>query len=779
MTKHGLINGAIYVTQAVLDEFASGSHPANIADKHQIFADDNDELFHLDPNGNERIIATVPAFAGNSLKTVRLNVGETALEFVASVDTDEKVGIDAVATPGYIGSASNDGVLRTSAPLTYADGGDFITLGFDGTNPTFVGFTLTGDITSTGTAIDWDLIDANASALSFDSVGKAGILEIVTLDGAEGVNMSGFCAVSGALTGNTVNGLTLSGTGTMDIAAGKTVNVDTNLTVNTVNVTLNQTLQTSDSPSFAGITLTGDITTTGAAIDWDLIDNNASALSFDATDKTGILVVVTLNGAEGVSMSGFCNVTGTVTGGTITDGTATLTGGALSGVTSYEGLDLQENVTGFQIEGGSGVSKTLTVSETCSINQNLNTGSSPSFTNFTLTGGTVTLSSTTFDFDLKDNEANALSFDAPGQAAILVIDTTNGSERVYFGKDVHIAGNLTVDGASVEFTVSQLTVEDKLITLNHNGAVNSGGGSGIEIEEDSVKTAYIKLAADTDGWEFKAPDNAGIWTVDITATKLWTVNGNLNVEGDSAINQDVTSDTTPTWVSVTLTGLTASKPVFTTAGKVLTSTGTVPVDQGGSGQTSYTNGQLLIGVTAGNTLAKGTLTAGEGIDITNAGGSITILGEDATTANKGIASFNSAHFSVAAGAVSLLTHDVTRISGVEDTGDNTPTVITDVTVTLADNRTYTITATVICKTVGVLTGARYTLEGTFIRDGGGAVQIGSTSPLPQTESGALQGVYDCVFDLNVNDVRVLVTGKIGDDVDWLCILDYSYIEETP
>ena len=53
-------------------------------------------------------------------------------------------------------------------------------------------------------------------------------------------------------------------------------------------------------------------------------------------------------------------------------------------------------------------------------------------------------------------------------------------------------------------------------------------------------------------------------------------------------------------------------------------TGTLPVANGGTGQTSYTNGQLLIGNTTGNTLTKATLTAGSGISITNGGGSITI-----------------------------------------------------------------------------------------------------------------------------------------------------------
>ena len=53
-------------------------------------------------------------------------------------------------------------------------------------------------------------------------------------------------------------------------------------------------------------------------------------------------------------------------------------------------------------------------------------------------------------------------------------------------------------------------------------------------------------------------------------------------------------------------------------------TGVLPVANGGTGQSSFTNGQLLIGNTTGNTLTKATLTAGSGVTITNGAGSITI-----------------------------------------------------------------------------------------------------------------------------------------------------------
>ena len=81
---------------------------------------------------------------------------------------------------------------------------------------------------------------------------------------------------------------------------------------------------TGDSPQFTGLTLTGDlavqggcITLTCAATDVDLADDNASALSFDSSGKTGIIDIVTTDCSEGVTMSGTLGVTGvlTATGG--------------------------------------------------------------------------------------------------------------------------------------------------------------------------------------------------------------------------------------------------------------------------------------------------------------------------------------------------------------------------------------------------------------------------------------------------------------------------------
>ena len=67
--------------------------------------------------------------------------------------------------------------------------------------------------------------------------------------------------------------------------------------------------------------------------------------------------------------------------------------------------------------------------------------------------------------------------------------------------------------------------------------------------------------------------------------------------------------------------------------------------------------------------------AGEGINTTASGDTLTIAGEDASTSNKGIASFTSTDFSVSSGAVSLVAERIQDIVGAM-VGSNTETRIT-------------------------------------------------------------------------------------------------------
>lgn len=166
------------------------------------------------------------------------------------------------------------------------------------------------------------------------------------------------------------------------------------------------------------------------------------------------------------------------------------------------------------------------------------------------------------------------------------------------------------------------------------------------------------------------------------ATKVYVIKSNeswyttlddiktyVTAGGGSVTSVDVSGGTT---------GLTTTGGPIISSGTI-TLTGTLDVDNGGTGQTSYTNGQLLIGNTTGNTLTKATLTEGEAIDITNGTGSITILAEDATSANKGVATFNTANFAVTSGDVTIKTDGVTAteiVAGAVGSSELASTAVT-------------------------------------------------------------------------------------------------------
>jgi len=186
----------------------------------------------------------------------------------------------------------------------------------------------------------------------------------------------------------------------------------------------------------------------------------------------------------------------------------------------------------------------------------------------------------------------------------------------------------------------------------------ANGGTGAATLTGLVKgngtSAFTAAVANTD---YLTPSGSGASLTGITATQV----GLGNVTNDAQTKASIVPNTVPTagqllvgnaggtaYAAVSSSGdvtIASTGAMTIGASKVTNSmlagsidlatkvTGTLAVSNGGTGQTTYTDGQLLIGNTTGNTLSKATLTAGTGITITNGSGTITIASSGASSSS--------------------------------------------------------------------------------------------------------------------------------------------------
>lgn len=104
-----------------------------------------------------------------------------------------------------------------------------------------------------------------------------------------------------------------------------------------------------------------------------------------------------------------------------------------------------------------------------------------------------------------DNSSDTLSLTSTD--GNFVITGNAGSDTVNF----NLAANVSISGSlTVPVIINDLTIEDKLITLNNGGAAVSGGVSGFQIEENAVNTGYLKTSVDRNSFDLKVPNQAGI-----------------------------------------------------------------------------------------------------------------------------------------------------------------------------------------------------------------------------------------------------------------------------
>jgi len=313
---------------------------------------------------------------------------------------------------------------------------------------------------------------------------------------------------------------------------------------------------------------------------------------------------ITLDG--NLTTSGAYPLTLTLTGLTNvtlpTSGTLATTGGTVASITGTVNQVLANGTSGSAQIGA--VILTLP--------QDINTSSNVQFSNIT-SSSLITSGKAAVGRPLDATWALAVQgrfsqkfYDSSGNGRWQTVLQNTGSVDLSF-EESGIASNRFVLNAGGKISINTAIAASTLHVYENTS--NTGTAIGLTIEQAGAGDAAIQFIADStrvmmgidnsDANKFKAT-----FSTDLGTSPFFTVTtaGVFNIPN-----------------------LTASKPIFTDTSNNLVSTGTVPVNQGGTGQTTYTNGQLLIGNTADGALTKSTLTGTSNqVLVTNGTGSITL-----------------------------------------------------------------------------------------------------------------------------------------------------------
>lgn len=277
-----------------------------------------------------------------------------------------------------------------------------------------------------------------------------------------------------------------------------------------------------------------------------------------------------------------------------------------------------------------------------------------------LSGITTAVTNDAVSFDLDDTSVTAGDY---GSATAIPTFTVDAQGRLTAAGTASISTSLNVQGDTIPLASQRLSF--------------ASSGNGISFAYDSgTNTATYSMATATTSAKgvasFATADfgvssgavslnDAVVKGVGANSGSTTPTSHSFSIIGDSS--QGITTSGSGANVTVTIADATVSaKGVasFATADFGVSS-GAVSLNDAvlktittdtGAGLTPSSHGISIVG--------------GEGVDVTHAGSVITVLGEDATYTNKGIASFDTNDFTVTSGAVSIKSGSVANADLAND-----------------------------------------------------------------------------------------------------------------
>ena len=393
--------------------------------------------------------------------------------------------------------------------------------------------------------------------------------------------------------GDSGGGRVISGGDSLTLAGGAGItSVDSATDTVTFNLDASNTTQT----SLANLATVGALTSGSIGVGFGAINNAANTLTTGAAtvaslqsngtvtvgvDDTGYDVKffgattgkswLWDESADKMIVTGEASVTGTITAGTLTDGTAAITGGAASGLTtigSNGAATLDSGGTGSSFGGALDVATTLTVGAA---------------NDMVIGAGSITSVSGAITFD---NEnlittgtlgAGATTVTTLGSSGASILDT--GGTGSSFGGALTVAGDLTVNGTTVTVNTANMLVEDPLVIFATGQAGAPTQDSGIIVERGTSANEGMFWDESADVWSFVSTTEDGTTAGNVTITDYSAVHmGGLTADDASSFGGLLTAN-----LGVTVTGaaLTITNQAITqTTGGQVTFAGNVDAAAG-------------------------------------------------------------------------------------------------------------------------------------------------------------------------------------------------------